>query len=140
MFKLIYFLPLQYRHGYVRRYEISLTTLIPPGPPAHSYCLPIIADEHDIPHPAPSTSNPTSASDSPYAARPAPRTFAEFLAEVNRIAAAATGLTDQTGTAEQGGERNVNGEERVEPDAGGIMVDEDLYEEIFGGEDGIGRK
>lgn len=52
--------------------------------------------------------NGNEAHSSPYIARPAPETFDAFLREVDRVREAAAG----------GG--------------GGIMLDEDLYEEVFG--------
>lgn len=63
-------------------------------------------------HPAAAS---TETEDQPapnYEARPAPADFQSFLDEISRM------VRDQ----------------------GGIQVDEDLWEDIFGGEDGLGRR
>ncbi len=79
--------------------------------------LALAAGDHNIPSESTSTAppDPSSPSYARHHARPAPRTFEEFMQEVQRIA--------MSGAA---------GEDGV--DGGGLMVDEDLYEELFGDE------
>jgi hypothetical protein len=50
------------------------------------------------------------------------------MAELQRIVGAVR-FGETRGTQDQG-----------EPDGGGLMVDEDLYEEVFGNVDGLGAK
>lgn len=88
-------------------------------------------DDHNIAPEAP-RNDTNNTTDSPYAARPAPRTFEEFLTEINRL----TERNNQRGdSGAEGGDGNDENAGQ-----GGIMIDEELYEEFFGGEDGNGRK
>lgn len=81
------------------------------------------ADDHNIPEDTrPNSTNP--ADPSPYAARDAPRTFEGFMQELQRIIGAARFGDSQ------------NGQQEV--DGGGLMVDEDLYDEIFGNLEALG--
>ncbi|KAJ9091898.1 hypothetical protein QFC19_008924 [Naganishia cerealis] len=80
-------------------------------------------DDHNIPEDT--RANSTNPADpSPYAARDAPRTFEGFMQELQRI----------VGAVRFGGGAG----EQQEVDGGGLMVDEDLYEEIFGNLDALG--
>ncbi|KAJ9092396.1 hypothetical protein QFC21_006898 [Naganishia friedmannii] len=82
-------------------------------------------DDHNIPEDTrPNSTNPTDPS--PYAARDAPRTFEGFMQELQRIVGAV-----RLGES-QGGQPEVDG--------GGLMVDEDLYDEIFGNLEALGGK
>lgn len=85
-------------------------------------------DDHSIPHDSDPTTGTNPSQPSPYAARDAPRTFEEFMAELQRI----------VGAVRFGEERNTQG--RRQPDGGGLMMDEDLYDEVFGDMDAFGGK
>lgn len=82
-------------------------------------------DDHNIPHNSGPATGSNPSQPSPYAARDAPRSYEEFMAELQRIVGAV-----------RFGERNG----QAEPDGGGLMMDEDLYDEVFGNMDAFGGK
>jgi hypothetical protein len=83
-----------------------------------------LTDDHNIPEESQPSTATRAGEPSSYSARPAPQTFEEFMAELQRIVGA-TRFGDGTG-----------GED---VDAGGLMVDEELYEEVFGNIDAMGN-
>lgn len=83
-------------------------------------------DDHNITEPAHPSASTRAGEPSAYAARDAPQTFEEFMAELQRIVGGTRFGDGPAGTAEV--------------DGGGLMVDEDLYEEVFGNLDALGGK
>ena len=86
----------------------------------------LVIDDHNISEQAHPSASTTAGEPSAYAARDAPRTFEEFMEELQRIVGGTRFGDRPTGTSEV--------------DGGGLMVDEDLYEEVFGNLDALGGK
>jgi hypothetical protein len=91
---------------------------------SHIQLIPPFTDDHNISQESQPSSATRAGEPSSYAARPAPRTFEEFMAELQRIV---------------GATRFGNGTGGEDVDGGGLMVDEELYEEVFGNLDAMGN-